>query len=67
MPPKKRKSYSIEFKIKALLKLAENKNNITKTAKDIGVHRKQVRKKGRSLNHHHSFNSFMKLIDRYYL
>ena len=44
MPPKKRKSYSIEFKIKALLKLAENKNNITKTAKDIGVHRKQVRK-----------------------
>ena len=44
MPPKKRKSYSIEFKLKALLNLAENKNNITKTAKDIGVHRKNVRK-----------------------
>ena len=44
MPPKKRKSYSIEFKITALLELAENKNNITKTAKAIGVHRKQVRK-----------------------
>lgn len=41
MPPQKRKSYTIQFKIEVLLN-AQETGNISKTARDFGVHRKQV-------------------------
>ena len=39
---KTRKSYTISFKIRVVMKALENNRNIAKTAREFGIHRKQV-------------------------
>ena len=39
---KTRKSYTISFKIRVVMKALENNRNIAKTAREFGIDRKQV-------------------------
>ena len=40
----KLKSYTLAFKKKVLIRLEENDNNISKTAKEFNIHRKNLQR-----------------------
>ena len=40
----KLKSYTLAFKKRVLIRLEENNNNISKTAKEFNIHRKNVQR-----------------------
>lgn len=57
-------SYTMEYKIKVLLKLEELSGNVSATAKFFGIHRKQVITK---MTYHSLALVGAKLTDKYYM
>ena len=62
MPPKdkKRKSYTVDFKVKVVLSAIES-NNVSETAKKFGIHRKQVCQKVKLFVYHSMLTSLLRL------